>query len=41
MKAREDRGRHSVLQEVNDHQNKAVAGDGAVAGVIDVMELCP
>lgn len=31
----------SVLQEVNCHEDKAVAGDCAVAGIIDVVKLSP
>jgi hypothetical protein len=33
--------RRSALQEVDHHQHQAVARDGAVASVVDVVEVRP
>lgn len=41
MKTRQDRWFDRVLQKVNDHEDEAVAGDGAVAGVVDIVVMSP
>lgn len=41
VKARKHRRLDSKLKEVNDHEDEAVAWDGTVTGIVDVVEARP
>lgn len=41
MEARKYCWFHCELEEVNDHEDEAVAGDCAVAGIVDVVVMRP